>query len=108
MKKYLIWGSVIIVGILGMAYWWIKPYFTTAPSVLTASQTSCVVDSDCVAWSPGCEDCAYEPINKSSYVLLDIQKRAYCTKNPPKTMCDMSKPEVKCAKEKCVFVVAEI
>jgi hypothetical protein len=83
-------------------------YYIFKPSFLLQVPTealSCKIDTDCTLFSPDCEDCKFEAVNKNQLTEISIQKEFACLRNPPKLMCDaMFTGEVKCIEAKCIIV----
>lgn len=93
--------AVIATFLLG-GYYFFKP---SSFSLVPIEASSCKMDTDCALFSPDCEDCKFEAVNKNQLTEIRAQKKLECSKNPPKVMCDaMFTGEVKCLEAKCVII----
>ena len=98
---------VAFVTIAVVATFFLSEYYIFKPSSLSLIPTealSCKVDTDCVLFSPDCEDCKFQAVNKNKLTEIRAQKKLECLKNPPKLACDlMFTGEVKCLEAKCAI-----
>jgi len=93
--------AVIATFLLG-GYYIFKP---SSHALVPTEALSCKVDTDCALFSPDCEDCKFEAVNKNQLTEIRAQKELECSKNPPKFMCDaMFTGAVKCLEAKCAIV----
>ncbi len=71
---------------------------------ITDGSRACVADTDCVLYSPDCEDCKLEAVATSSRTELVTNKEKHCREHPPKYQCDLAPRGVpKCINKMCTI-----
>lgn len=75
---------------------------------ISAADKTCDADEDCVLFLIDCEDCTYDTLNINSLQHYQEAKERYCSRNPPKLMCDMEFfGTIRCIDNQCVLETEE-